>query len=195
MAKPRLVRPIVLAVLVAVLAGACSAGVGTPPEDYVPPGGNHGGAADAANTDLLADGATPALDDLRAEIGGERVRALELAIYADSVYLEAQNRDDPARVDIYNWNAGEGVSSGGEKDVAGVDLESALFSLNRVNVAAIPGLVADAPARLGIQGDISSSVAVNRAGGQILTTVFVSTPRGQTGALVADQDGNVVATS
>lgn len=199
MTRPRMLRLLVIAVLTALLAASCSVGVGTPPEDYVAPdgsGANGDGGGAPADVDLLADGADEAVAELRDAVGTERVKALLLAIYADSVYLEAQNPSDPARVDIFNWNAGEGVTSGGEKDVSGVDLDARLFPLNQVDLGAIPDFVAGAPDRLGIQGDITSSVNVQRpAGSPTLITVFVSTPRGQNGAVVADQDGNVVATS
>lgn len=192
---------LVLAVLAAVTvvgAAACSVGVGTPPEDYVPPGGGNGAEGTGASGDvnLLVDGADDAVADLADAVGTERVKALQLAIYVDSVYLEAQDPDDPARVDTYNWYADEGVTSGGPKDVSGVDLDAQLFPLNRVDLDAIPGLVADAPELTGVQGDVTSSVIVQRpAGSPTLITVFVSTPRGQNGAVVADQDGNVLSTS
>lgn len=192
-------RLLVLAVAVTLGAAACSVGVGTPPEDFVAPdeqgdGGGNGGAA--TDVDLLVDGPDVALADLADAVGTERVKALQLAIYTDSVYLEAQDPDDPGRVLVYNWNLGEGVTDGGEKDVTGVDLDAQLFPLNQVDFSAIPGLVADAPGLTGVQGVITSSVNVQRpAGSPTLITVFVSTPRGQNGAVIADQDGNVLSTS
>lgn len=201
MIRPRTLRLLVLAALVALLGASCSVGVGTAPEDFVAPdeqsGADRDGDGSGADVDLLADGAEEAMAELADAVGGERVRALELAFYPDSVYLEAQRPADPARVDVYNWNAGEGVSSGGEKDVSGIDLDARLFNVNQVNLAAIPELVAAAPDRLGIQGDITSSVIVQRPESSPMTlmTVFVSTPRGANGALIADQNGNIVATS
>ena len=142
------------------------------------------------------DGPEAAVAELEAAVGTERVKALQLAIYPDSVYLEAQDPDDPSRVLVYNWNVGEGVTEGGEKDVAGIDLDAQLFALNQVDLSAIPGLVADAPGLTGVQGDITSSVSVQRpVGSPTLITVFVSTPRGQSGAVIADQDGTVLTTS
>ena len=181
------------------LAAACSVGVGTAPEDYVAPdeqGGGNGGSGGDADVDLLVDGPEAAVAELEAAVGTERVKALELAVYSDSVYLEAQDPDDPTRVLVYNWNVGEGVTENGEKDVAGIDLGTRLFALNQVDLSAIPGLVADAPGLTGVQGDITSSVSVQRpAGSPTLITVFVSTPRGQNGAVIASQDGTVLATS
>ena len=181
------------------LAAACSVGVGTAPEDYVAPdeqGGGNGGSGGDADVDLLVDGPEAAVAELEAAVGTERVKALELAVYSDSVYLEAQDPDDPTRVLVYNWNVGEGVTENGEKDVAGIDLGTRLFALNQVDLSAIPGLVADAPGLTGVQGDITSSVSVQRpAGSPTLITVFVSTPRGQNGAVIASQDGTVLSTS
>lgn len=173
-------------------------GVGTAPEDYVPddgaPGAS-GGADGAAAVDLLVDGPQEAVAELRAAVGGP-VRALQLTVYPDSVYLEAQRPGDPGRVDVYRWDAGEGASEGGEKDVAGVDLEAQLFALSQVDLSALPGLVADAPGLTGVRGDVTSSVTVQRpAGSPTLVTVFVSTPRGQNGAVVADAAGNVLSTT
>ena len=80
--------------------------------------------------------------------------------------------------------------------MAGIDLDARLFAVNQVDLSAIPGLVADAPSLTGVQGDITSSVSVQRpAGSPTLITVFVSAPRGQNGAVVADQDGNVLTSS
>lgn len=199
MRRTSALRLLLLSALLVFLAAACSVGVGTAPEDYVPPdgqgGGNRGGTEDA-DGDLLVDGPEVAIADLEAAVGAERVKALQLAVYSDSVYLEAQDPDDPARVLVYNWNLGEGVTESGEKDVAGVDLAAQLFPLNQVDLSAIPGLVADAPDLTGVQGDITSSVSVQRpAGSPTLITVFVSTPRGQNGAVIADQDGTVLSTS
>lgn len=193
-------RLLLLGLSVALVAAACSVGVGTAPEDFVAPdeqGGGNGGSGGAdADVDLLVDGPEAAVADLEAAVGTERVKALELAVYADSVYLEAQDPDDPTRVLVYNWNVGEGVTESGEKDVAGIDLDARLFAVNQVDLSAIPGLVADAPSLTGVQGDITSSVSVQRpAGSPTLITVFVSTPRGQNGAVVADQDGNVLTSS
>lgn len=201
MTRSRSLRLLVLATLVALLAAACSVGVGTAPEDFVAPdeqGGGRGGRGGGdADVDLLVDGAEEAMAELAAAVGTERVKALQLAFYTDSIYLEAQSPDDPSRVDVYNWNAGEGVTSGGEKDISGVNLDARLFNVNQVNLAAIPDLVAAAPDRLGIQGNITSSVIVQRPENSptTLMTVFVSTPRGANGAVIADQNGNIVATS
>lgn len=201
MGRHPLVRTVVVAVLVALLAAACSVGVGTPPEDYVPPDQRGGADRDqggAEDVDLLADGAAlaVALGDLKDAVGGGPLEALTLAVYSDQVYLEAQNPSDPAQVDIYNWNAGEGVSSGGQKDVSGVDLEAQLFPVNRVDFAQIPDLIDEAPAQAGIHGDITSSVLVTKPpSSPILTTVLLATPRGQTGSMVVDQEGRVLATS
>ena len=47
-----------------------------------------------------------------------------------------------------------------------------------------------------LRGDVTSSVTVQRpAGSPTLVTVFVSTPRGQNGAVVADAAGNVLSTT
>lgn len=199
MTRPRMLRLIVLTALAALVAASCSVGVGTPPEDYVAPDGSGAGRGNSgatADVDLLVDGAEDAVADLRDAVGTERVKALLLAIYADSVYLEAQSPSDPTRVDIYNWNAGEGVTSGGEKDVSDVDLDAQLFPLSQVDLSAVPDLVASAPGLVDVHGDITSSVTVQRPpGSPTLITVFVSTPRGQNGAVIADQDGNVITTS
>lgn len=200
MRRRSVLRLLVLAVAVTLGAAACSVGVGTPPEDYVAPdeqgGGDGDGGGAATDVDLLVDGPEVALADLADAVGTERVKALQLAIYPVSVYLEAQDPDDPSRVVVYNWNVGEGVTDGGEKDVAGVDLDAQLFPLNQIDFSTIPGLVADAPGLTGVQGDVTSSVNVQRpAGSPTLITVFVSTPRGQNGAVIADQAGNVLSTS
>lgn len=190
-----------VAVLVAVVLGAaaCSVGVGTPPEDYVPPDGASDATDDgssAADVDLLVDGADDVVAAMADAVGTERVKALQLAIYVDSAYLEAQSPDDPSRVDTYNWYADEGVTSGRPKDVSDVDLDAQLFPLNGVDLDAIPGLVADAPALLDLHGELTTSVIVQRpAGSPTLITVFVSTPRGESGAVVADANGNVLSTS
>lgn len=193
----RLLLPIALVVLV---AGACSVGVGTPPEDYVPPDGADADAADgggtAADVNPLVDGLEVPLADLAEAIGTDDIKALQLAAYSDSVYLEAQDPDDPSVVEVWNWDAGEGVTDSGPKDVTGVDLETQLFRVAQVDLGAIPGLVADAPDLTGVQGEISSSVTIQRPpGSPILVTVIATTPRGQTGAVVADADGNVLSTS
>ena len=200
MRRRSVLRLLAVAVAVTLGATACSVGVGTPPEDYVAPdeqgGGNGDGGGAATDVDLLVDGPEVALADLADAVGTERVKALQLAIYTDSVYLEAQDPDDPSRVVVYNWNVGEGVTDGGETDVAGVDLEAQLFPLNQIDFSTIPGLVAGAPGLTGVQGDVTSSVNVQRpAGSPTLITVFVSTPRGQNGAVIADQAGNVLSTS
>lgn len=193
----RLLVPTVLVVLV---AGACSVGVGTPPEDYVPPDGADATTDDAGGTaadvNPLVDGLDVPLADLADAIGTDNIKALQLAAYSDSVYLEAQDPDDPTAVEVWNWNAGEGVTDAGPKDVSGVDLERQLFRVNQVDLAAVPGLVADAPDLTGVQGEITSSVSIQKpAGSPTLITVFVSTPRGQNGAVVAGADGNVLTTS
>lgn len=200
MTRSRVLRLIVLASLLALLGASCSVGVGTAPEDYIAPDEQGGGAGNDnggdPNVDLLVDGAEEAMAELAAAVGTERVRALQLAIYTDSIYLEAQNPDDPGRVDVFNWNAGEGVSENGEKNLSGVNLELQLFAVNQIDLAAIPGLVADAPQRLNIQGDITSSVTVSRPpASPTFITVFVSTPRGVNGAVIADQNGTVITTS
>ena len=193
-------RLLVPAALVALAAGACSVGVGTPPEDYVPPGGaddaTAGAQSPAADLNPLVDGLDVPLADLAEAIGTDNIKALQLAAYSDSVYLEAQDPDDSGAVEVWNWNAGEGVTDAGPKDVSGVDLENQLFRVNQVDLGAIPGLVADAPDLTDVQGEITSSVSIQKpVGSPPLITVFVSTPRGQNGAVVADADGNVLTTS
>ena len=125
MRRRSVLRLLVLAVAVTLGAAACSVGVGTPPEDYVAPdeqgGGNGDGGGAATDVDLLVDGPEVALADLADAVGTERVKALQLAIYSDSVYLEAQDPDDPSRVVVYNWNVGEGVTDGGELPVEDAD--------------------------------------------------------------------------
>jgi len=200
MTRSRTLRLLVLVALLALLGASCSIGVGTAPEDFVAPdeqgGGGGRGGGGGAEVDLLVDGAEEAVAELAGAVGTERIKALQLAIYTDSIYLEAQNPSDPARVDVYNWNAGEGVTSGGEKDVSGVDLDAQLFAVNQVDLAAIPGLVASAPDRLGILGVITSSVTVQRPpASPTFITVFVSTPRGENGAVIFDQQGTVIAAS
>ncbi len=197
MRRRSVLRLLLFAAVVALGATSCSVGVGTPPEDFVSPDEQGaGGGGGAAEVDLLAEGPQVAIADLKEAIGTERIKALHLAVYPDSVYLEAQDPDDPARVLVFNWNRGEGVSESGEKDVSGIDLDAQLFPLNQVDFSAIPGLVADAPGLTGVQGVITSSVDVQRpAGSPVLVTVFVSTPRGQNGAVIADQDGNVLSTT
>lgn len=192
-------RLLVLTAVVALAAGACSVGVGTPPEDFVAPDDGSGATEDgggAADVNPLVDGLDVPLADLAEAIGTENIKALQLAAYSDSVYLEAQDPDDPTAVEVWNWDAGEGVTDSGPKDVTGIDLETQLFRVNQVDLGAIPGLVADAPDLTDVQGEISSSVTIQRPpGSPILVTVLVTTPRGQTGAVVADADGNVLSTS
>lgn len=192
-------RLLITAALVAFAAGACSVGVGTAPEDYVPPeGAEQAGGGDASTADLnpLVDGLDEPLAELADAIGTRNLKALQLAAYDDSVYLEAQDPDDPSVVEVWNWNAGEGVTAAGPKDVSGVDLERQLFRVAQVDLGAVPGLVADAPGLTGVQGDVTSSVTIQRpAGSPVLVTVFVTTPRGQNGAVIADADGNVLTTS
>lgn len=193
-------RLLVPTALVALVAGACSVGVGTPPEDYVPPDGadtaGEDGGGSAADVNPLVDGLEVPLADLAEAIGTDNIKALQLAAYSDSVYLEAQDPDDPTSVEVWNWDAGEGVTDSGPKDVTGVDLETQLFRVNQVDLSAIPGLVADAPGLTGVQGEISSSVTIQRPqGSPILVTVIATTPRGQTGAVVANADGDVLSTS
>ena len=184
----------------ALATAACSVGVGTAPEDYVPPEGADAGdeAGDPSTADLnpLVDGLEVPLAELADEIGTANIKALQLAAYDDSVYLEAQDPDDPTVVEVWNWNAGEGVSGAGPKDVSGVDLERQLFRVAQLDLGAVPGLVADAPDLTGVQGDITSSVTIQRpAGSPVLMTVVVTTPRGESGAVIADSDGNVLTTS
>lgn len=198
--RRRALRLLAPTALVALAAGACSVGVGTPPEDYVPPDGasdtTTADGTSAADVNPLVDGLDVPLADLADAIGTENIKALQLAAYSDSVYLEAQDPDDPTAVEVWNWDAGEGVTDSGPKDVSGVDLEQQLFRVNQVNLGAIPGLVTDAPDLTDVQGDVNSSVSIQKpAGSPTLITVFVSTPRGQSGAVVADADGNVLSTS
>ena len=88
------------------------------------------------------------------------------------------------------------MTAAGPKDVSGVDLERQLFRVAQVDLGAVPALVADAPGLTGVQGDVTSSVTIQRpAGSPVLVTVFVTTPRGQNGAVIADADGNVLTTS
>ena len=201
MTRSRRLRPLLTAALLALTVGACSVGVGTAPEDYVPPEGAQGddaGGGDPSTADLnpLVDGLDVPLAELAEEIGTNNIKALQLAAYDDSVYLEAQDPDDPTVVEVWNWDAGEGVTGSGPKDVSGVDLESQLFRVSQVNLGAVPGLVADAPDLTDVQGEITSSVTIQKpAGSPVLVTVFVTTPRGQNGAVIADADGNVLTTS
>ncbi|HMQ24951.1 MAG TPA: hypothetical protein PKA98_03120 [Acidimicrobiales bacterium] len=200
MTRSRRLRPLLLAALLALTVGACSVGVGTAPEDYVPPEGaqDDDGGGDPSTADLnpLVDGLDVPLAELGDAIGTRNLKALQLAAYDDSVYLEAQDPDDPTVVEVWNWDAGEGVTGSGPKDVSGVDLESQLFRVSQVDLDAVPGLVADAPGPTGVQGDVTSSVTIQKPpGSPVLVTVFVTTPRGQNGAVIAGADGSVLTTS
>jgi hypothetical protein len=189
---------VVLGLALTALASACSVGVGTPPDEYAAEqrdggeGGGGGGGGGGEDVDLLVEGPQQAIADLSAEIGGERIQALLLAISSDAVFLEIPS-SDPGQAERYKWDAADGVTSLGTRAVSAPGLEP--FALNSIDYAGLPDLVAEAPAAAGLQGQVNSNVDIRRAGGQTLITVSMVTPRGDAGAVVADANGQILSTT
>ena len=193
-------RLLLLAGALVVGLAACSVGVGTPPDEYAAEhradqggGGGGGGNGGDADVDLLVDGPEQAIADLRAEIGGEQIQAYLVAIDPDAVFVEVPNADDPSQSDRYKWDVVDGVTPLGTRAVSAGGLEP--FALNSIDYAALPDLVAEAPGAAGVNGQVTSHVDVRRTGGQTLITVSMVTPRGDTGAVVADANGQIIGTS
>jgi len=131
-----------------------------------PPEGEdaQGDAPPPAASKTIFEDPKPAIDGLKAKVGGSPVKALHLWVYPGYIKMQAQDPNKKENVDEYRFNGSvedpTPVRLLGKPDQA--KLEKNLFSLDDVDFSKLPGLIADAKTRLPYDGAVVSHVIIQR---------------------------------
>jgi hypothetical protein len=205
--RPVRIRPLVVLLVFAALAGACSASTDTQQgtNDLDPAEERDPGEPEVQTTgpqlpdspgNLLTDpGAAPAaIDEITAELGPVNVRSFDL--YDRYAIFEVQDPNIPENLDTYTYRDGK-LEEPEPIHVKNRDLEELpqrVFVLSDIRWELVPGLAQTAITQLGIEDGVVNHMGVDRTYDetrQLRLSLSVSGPR-RSGYLDATADGTVI---
>lgn len=138
-------------------------------------------AAPAATGLFVEGGAPQVIAAYEATISGDPSRFLEIILYPDYSFAQAQDANAPTHVDEYQWRAGAIGPSVPVQLTGGGDLESNLFSATEVDWTFIARAVAEAPGLAAVEEGQVSHVIVSRSSFTpdfaVVVRVYVTGPR------------------
>jgi hypothetical protein len=138
--------------------------------------------AASAFVSAFADGGAPALmAQYDAAISGEPSRFLQVVMYPDYAFAQAQDANIPDHVDEYPWRDGVIGAASPVQLVGEGDLEANLWSATDVDWTFLARAVAEAPGLTTVEQGAVSHIIVERsvftADFSVLVRVYVSGPR------------------
>ena len=137
--------------------------------------------------------------EFKRKIGGP-IKALSLTIKTDEMTLEAQDPKNPQHVDAYRYASGlvSGPTPVNLSKLINNDLDQNLFSLDEVDIAAVPGLIKASIQRTELEGGKVSEMYLSRGlmlpqmtMGPPQWNIHVGGPRGDA-TIYADSKGEIV---
>jgi hypothetical protein len=178
------------------------AGVTVPPVDATP------GTAAAPTTEpvipatvpptiepFVGDGAAQVVAAFTENLGVDQLRALEIVLYPEYAIATLQDPAIPENVDRYLWRTGQIGAPDPVRLVGDGDLETALYTADEVNWAAIPSLVAGAREAVAIPNGEVSHLIVHRPlpfSTDVQIRIFVTSDR-DSGYVDASADGTIIS--
>ena len=146
-----------------------------------------------APVDLFTgDQIQPIIDEVAVAVGADPFQTWQVVVYPEYMFVQAQDPAIPANIDEYQWRGT--LSEPTPVRLTGTeDFDAGLYPSDEVDWSAIPALVEQAVATLGIEEGAATHVIVQRPlpfSPDTRMRVFVTGPRGD-GYVDADASGTI----
>jgi len=140
--------------------------------------------AEPTRVDLFTAGAPEALADLTTA-AGDPEQAIEVDLYPDYAFLAYRDPNSPGNIDRRMWRSGtvDDASPNPIDDRVDADTEAKLFAVAELDLAVVPRLTADAPARFDLDVAVTH-IIINRFlpfDERVLIRVYASPTDGRSG--------------